>query len=51
MWIVWLLGFLLCTPPASAELGFSEKYERDYNIFNPASRRLLDAVLHNALAS
>jgi hypothetical protein len=35
MWVVWLLGFLLFTAPASAEPGFSEKYERDYNIFNP----------------
>jgi len=35
MWMVWLLGFFLLSAPALAEFGFDEKYERDYNVFNP----------------
>ena len=36
MWMVlWFLGLFLLASPALAEPGFSEKYERDYNIFNP----------------
>ena len=40
MWIVFLLLLLLplSVTPAFAEPGLSEKYERDYNIFNPASK-------------
>ena len=40
MWLVFLLllSLLISVTPALAEPGFSEKYERDYNIFNPASR-------------
>ena len=40
MRMLWLLGlFLLAAAPALiTEPGFSEKYERDCNIFNPASR-------------
>jgi len=30
--------FLLGTAPAWAEPGFSEKYECDYNIFNPLNQ-------------
>ena len=29
MWVIPLLGFLFAVPAS----GFSEKYERDYNIF------------------
>ena len=35
MWMVWLLGLFLFASPAYALFGFDEKYERDYNIFNP----------------
>ncbi len=38
MWMVWLLGFFLLAAPAFAEPGFDEKYERDYNIFNPINQ-------------
>ena len=33
---------------AWAETGFDEKYERDYNIFNPANRYLPDNPLNPA---
>lgn len=33
-----LLPLLFSVTPVLAEPGFSEKYERDYNIFNPASK-------------
>ena len=36
--MLWLLCLLLLATSASAEFGFDEKYERDYNNFNPASR-------------
>ena len=35
MWLIWLLGVFLLADPTFAEPGISEKYERDYNIFNP----------------
>ena len=52
MWIVFLQLLLLPLPlsvtPAFAEPGFSEKYERDYNIFNPASKYAPDNPLNPA---
>jgi len=36
MWMVWFFGLFLFATSAFAEPGFSEKYDRDYNIFNPA---------------
>lgn len=45
--MVWLLGiFLLLAAPASAEFGFDEKYERDYNIFNPINELRPDNPLN-----
>jgi len=45
--IVWLLlFFLLNASPAWAEPGFSEKYERDYNIFNPINQYRPDNPLN-----
>ena len=38
MWMVWLLGLILFAVPASAEIGLDEKYQRDYNIFNPINQ-------------
>ena len=38
MWMVWLLGFFLLVTPVFADPGFDEKYERDYNIFNPINQ-------------
>ena len=48
MWVVFLLllPLFLSVTPAFAEPGFSEKYERDYNIFNPASRYAPDNPLN-----
>ena len=37
--------FLLATP-ITAEPGFSEKYERDYNIFNPMNQLRADHPLN-----
>ena len=48
MWMVWLFCFLLFASPTLAEPGFSEKYERDYNIFNPASLYAPDNPLNPA---
>ena len=50
MWVVslLLLPLLFSVTPAFAEPGFSEKYERDYNIFNPASRYASDNPLNPA---
>ena len=50
MWVVFLLllPLLFSVPPALAESGFSEKYERDYDIFNPASRYAPDNPLNPA---
>jgi hypothetical protein len=45
-----VLLFLFVALPAYAEFGFSEKYERDYNIFNPASRYAPDNPLNLAQA-
>ena len=51
MWMVCLLSlFLFAAAPALAEPGFSEKYERDYNISNPASRYVRDNSLPHARA-
>ncbi len=38
MWIVWLFCLFLFAAPAFADPGFDEKYERDYNIFNPINQ-------------
>ena len=40
MWVAFILPllFLLSVTPAFAEPGFDERYERDYNIFNPINR-------------
>ena len=48
MWVVvlLLLPLFLSVTPAFAEPGFSEKYVRDYNIFNPASRYAPDNPLN-----
>jgi hypothetical protein len=46
MWLIWLLGFCLLAVPALAEPGFSEKYERDYNIFNPINQYRPDNPLN-----
>ena len=36
--IGWFLGLFLLAVPASSDLGFDEKYERDYNIFDPINQ-------------
>jgi len=46
MWMVWLLGCFLFPAPALADSGFSKKYERDYNIFNPLDRYRPDNPLN-----
>ena len=48
MWVVvlLLLPLLLSVTPALAEPGFSEKYERDYNIFNPLNQYRADNPLN-----
>ncbi len=38
MWILVLIVLLLVVTPSFAEQRFSEQYERDYNIFNPAGQ-------------
>jgi len=50
MWVVFLrlLPLLFSVTPALAEPGFSEKYERDYNIFNPACLYAPDNSLNPA---
>ena len=45
-----LLSLLFSATPALAESGFSEKYERDYNIFNPANKYVPDNPLNPAQA-
>ena len=45
MWMVWLFGLILLATPALADPGFNEKYERDYNIFNPANQYRTDNPL------
>jgi hypothetical protein len=42
MWIVWLLGLFLFAAPTLADPGFTEKYKRDYNIFNPLNQYRAD---------
>ena len=46
MWVVCLLGFFLLAVPVSAEFGFDEKYERNYNIFNPINQYRPDNPLN-----
>ena len=46
MWTVYVIGLILVESPAYAEFGFDEKYERDYNIFNPASKYAPDNPLN-----
>ena len=46
MWVMLLPAVLLFAAPASAEPGFSEKYERDYNIFNPINEFRADNPLN-----
>ena len=41
-----LLFFLLNAAPAWADPGFDEKYERDYNIFNPINQYRPDNPLN-----
>jgi hypothetical protein len=48
MWMGWLLSLFFFATPALAEPGFDERYERDYNIFNPASRYVPDNPLNLA---
>ena len=52
MWIVFflLLPLLFSSTLALADPGFSEQYERDYNIFNPASQYAPDNLLNPAQA-
>jgi hypothetical protein len=51
MWILVLIALLSAVTPSFAEPNFSEKYERDYNIFNPASQYAPDNPLNPAQAS
>lgn len=50
MWILVLAALLLVVTPSFAEQNFSAQYERDYNIFNPASRYAPDNPLNPAQA-
>lgn len=50
MVIASLLLIVLCAAPASAGPGFSEKYERDYNIFTPTNQFRFDNPLSPAQA-
>jgi len=51
LWIgILLLMLLFSVTPLLAESGFSEKYERDSNIFNPANRYVPDYPLNPAQA-
>jgi len=50
MWILVLIVLLLVVTPSFAEQNFSERYERDYNIFNPASAYAPDNPLNPAQA-
>ena len=53
MWVVFLLllPLVFSVTPALAESGFSGKYQRDYNIFNPASRYAPDNPLGKNMGS
>ncbi len=44
--VLWFLGLFLLASPALAEPGFSEKYERNYNIFNPINQYQPDNPLN-----
>ena len=46
MWVMWLLGLFLFAASALGESGFDEKYERDYNIFNPINQLRPDNPLN-----
>ena len=48
MWVVLILPWLLLlsVTPAFAEPGFSEKYERDYTMFNPLNQYRPDNPLN-----
>lgn len=48
MWVVFLLllPLLFSVTPALAEPSFDEKYERDYNIFNPINQLRPDNPLN-----
>lgn len=48
MWVVFLLLLLLLfsVKQALAESGFSEKYKRDYDIFNPLNQYHVDNPLN-----
>lgn len=50
MWVVvlLLLPLFLSVTPTFADPGFAEKYERDYNIFNPANKYAPDNPLNPA---
>ena len=50
MWILILMALLFVVTPSFAEQRFSEQYERDYNIFNPASQYAPDNPLNPAQA-
>ena len=46
MWMVWFLGLFLASTPASAEPGFDDKNEYEYNIFNPINQYRPDNPLN-----
>ena len=50
MWILVLSFLLLVVTPSFADQSFSGQYERDYNIFNPASQYAPDNPLNPAQA-
>jgi hypothetical protein len=50
MWVLVLMALLLVGTPSFAEQNFSEKYERDYKFFNPASQYAPDNPLTPAQA-
>jgi hypothetical protein len=47
---LFLLPLFFSITPALADPRFDEKYERDYNIFNPASKYVPDTLLNPAQA-
>jgi hypothetical protein len=49
MWISGIvIGVWLWSVQVGAEMGFDPRYERDYNIFNPADRYQADNPLNPA---
>ena len=46
MLVVLVFSLFFLATPASAEFGFDEKYERDYNIFNPLNQYRPDNPLN-----